>query len=115
MHEAAEESQKTPSRTPMAAVWTSHGSAGHGCRGRGWEECHSSLRRVSLKNHTSELGEMSDHYLIQAYHFTDEISPLILIPISHMALRLVSPGLSHKDWLELFMLLFFFFKSGDRS
>lgn len=64
------------------------------------------------KNHTSELGEMSDYYLVQTYHFTDEICLLNLIPISHVALRLVSPGLSYRGWLELFCFVLFF-KSGD--
>lgn len=58
------------------------------------------------KNHTSELGEMSDHYLVQTYHFTDEICLLNLIPISHVALRLVSPGLSYRGWLEFFLFCF---------
>lgn len=57
------------------------------------------LRGISLRNHGTELGEISDYYLVQTYHFTDEIS--LLIPISHMALRLVSLGLNHKDWLVL--------------
>lgn len=97
MHAAPEKGQKAPSRIPMAPPWLA------------WlwvlREATSPSEVFLKKTHTSELGEMGGHYLVQAYHFTDEISLLIRIPISHMTLRLVSPGLSHKDWLEFFFFL----------
>lgn len=57
---------------------------------------------VGFHKETTRLSweEESDYYLLQAYHFTDEIC--LLIPISHMAPRLVTPGFSHKDWLDFF-------------
>lgn len=76
-----------------------HGSPGHG---------HSGIPRLppqgfSEKPQVRAGRDESDHYLIQDYHFTHEIS--LCIPTSHMALRLVSADLNHKDGLALFIFL----------
>lgn len=77
-----------------------HVSPGPGCSGIP----HLSQWDFSKKPRVRAGRDESDYYLIQAYHFTDEIG--LLIPISHMALRLVSLGLSHKDWLVLCVCFF---------
>lgn len=82
----------------------------HGSRGRGDTGVpHLPQEGFSKKPQVRAGRGETDYYLVQAYHFTDEIS--FLIPISHMALRLVSPGLNHKD--RLLLLVVVFFKSGD--
>lgn len=74
-----------------------HGSPGHGHSGIP----HLPQQGFSKKPQGRAGRDKSDHYLIQDYHFTHEIS--LHIPISHMALRLVSPELNHKDGLTLFI------------
>lgn len=84
-HTAVGKNQKPPGGTPMAT------------QALGVLGSHTSQWDFSKKPRVRAGRDESDYYLFQAYHFTDEIS--LLIPISHMALRLVSLRLNHKDWL----------------
>lgn len=90
---AAGKSQKPPSRIPMHP-------GGPLQTPRPWVHWDPTAPAEGFLTETmgrAGRGE-SGHYLFQAYHFTDEIS--LLIPISQLALRIVSLGLSHKDWLD---------------
>lgn len=90
--EKVKKKKKKPSAVPWEQCVDSQGSA------MGVLGFYIPLIRVSWRSHrVFRAGrDKSDYYLIQAYHFTDEIS--LPFPISHMALRLVSPKLSHEDW-----------------
>lgn len=62
----------------------------------------SSVRFVEETRVVRAERDESDNYLIRPYHFTDGIS--LFLPINHMALKLLSPGPSRKDWLSFILV-----------
>ena len=103
VHTAAQESQKPPCRTPWQSLGTRYVPHDLGALGS-----HIPLHRVSQRNHEAELGGrrviiISSRPIISQMKFASS-SPSAI----GLCLRLVTPGLSHKDWLD-----FFFLMSGD--